>query len=74
MKPSTEYPATIAGVKRGLRAIGCSQNRAAVETRQSPALVSMVLSKKAKSDPCLKKLAGYINAKLAELETAAKAS
>ena len=61
MKRSTEYPATITGVKRGLRAAGCSQNRAAAATSQSPALVSMVLSGQAKSAPCLQKLAEYIN-------------
>lgn len=65
MKPSTEYPATIAGVKRGLRALACSQNRAALDTEQSPALVSMVLSKKARSQPCLDRLAAYINRQLA---------
>ena len=65
MKPSTEYPATIPGVKRGLRALECSQNRAAIDTGQSPALVSMVLGKKAKSQPCLDKLAAYINGRIA---------
>jgi len=59
-KPSTEYPATITGVKRGLKAIGYSQNRGAKETDQSAALVSMVLAKKVKSQPCLNKLAALI--------------
>lgn len=74
MKHSTEYPATILGVKRGLRAIDCSQNRAAQKTEQSPALVSMVLSKKAKSQPCLDKLAAFINAQIATAPPLVKAS
>lgn len=74
MANSVEYPSTRGGVKRGLRTLKCSQNRAAAATGQSPALVSMVLSKKAKSQPCLDKLAAYIHAKLAELETSVKAS
>jgi len=61
MKYSVEYPATRTGVKRGLRARKVSQNRAAIETAQSPALVSMVLSGKARSQPCLDKLAAFIN-------------
>jgi len=65
MANSVEYPATRSGVKRGLRALDCSQNRAALDTEQSPALVSMVLSKKAKSQPCLDKLAAYINRQIA---------
>jgi hypothetical protein len=65
-QPSIEYPKTPAGIKTGLRAIGYSQYRAARETEQSPALVSMVLAKKAKSRPCLQKLAALIAAKLKE--------
>jgi hypothetical protein len=61
-KRSTEYRATIAQVKRGLQRIGSSQNRAARATAQSAALVSMVLSRKVKSQPCLDKLAAFINA------------
>lgn len=57
---SPEYPATPAGVKRGLRAIGYSQRRAAFATGQSTALVSMVLARKMKSQPCLDKLAALI--------------
>lgn len=53
---SIEYPKTVPGIKRGLRAIGYSQSRAATETDQSPALVSMVLAKKARSQPCLDRL------------------
>lgn len=58
---SVEYPATVPGVKRGLKAIGYSQGRAADQTEQSRALVSMVLNRKAKSQPCLDRLAGLIN-------------
>ena len=60
MKHSGEYPATPSGVKRGLKAIRYSQNRAARETGQSPALVSMVLNRKTLSQPCLDKLAALI--------------
>jgi len=56
-----EYPATIPGVKRGLKDIGYSQRRAAIATGQSTALVSMVLSRKIKSQPCLDKLSTLIN-------------
>lgn len=63
---SVEYPATVTGVKRGLKAIGYSQGRAADETGRSRALVSMVLTKKAKSQPCLDDLAGLINRVLVE--------
>jgi len=62
VKHSTEYKATIAQVKRGLQRIRSSQNRAALATNQSAALVSMVLSRKVKSQPCLDKLAAFINA------------
>jgi hypothetical protein len=71
MTRSTEYAPTVAAVKRGLRAIGYTQDRAARETEQSPALVSMVLNRKVKSKPCLQKLAGLIKAKSAEPEPAA---
>ena len=74
MHPSIEYPATIDGVKDVLRALDCSQNRTAADTNQSPALVSMVLSGKAKSDPCLKRLAKYINRRIRKLRTLARAS
>jgi hypothetical protein len=57
---SVEYPATVSEVKRGLKAIGYSQRRAAMATAQSTALVSMVLAKKVKSQPCLDRLAGLI--------------
>ena len=60
MKHSTEYVPTRSSVKRGLRSIGYTQRRAARETEQSPALVSMVLAGKAKSEPCLLKLAELI--------------
>jgi len=60
MKHSTEYVATPASVKRGLRRIQYTQLRAARATEQSPALVSMVLSGKVKSQPCLDKLASLI--------------
>lgn len=66
MARSVEYPATIIGVKRGLRAIGYTQDRSAKETVQSPALVSMVLAKKAKSQPCLDKLAALIAERIAQ--------
>lgn len=59
---SGEYDATVPGVKRGLKAKRCSQRRAALGTGQSVALVSMVLARKMKSQPCLDKLAGYVNA------------
>jgi hypothetical protein len=63
-----EYAATTSGVKRGLRAAGLSQRRAALATSQSPALVSMVLAKKAKSQPCLDKLAALIARTMAARE------
>lgn len=47
-------------VKSGLAALGLSQRQAARQTRQSPALVSMVLAGKAVSAPCLEKLARLI--------------
>lgn len=59
---SVEYPATVPGVKRGLKAKGCSQRKAALGTKRSVALVSMVLAGKAKSQPCLDDLAAYVNA------------
>lgn len=59
---SGEYPATVPGVKRGLKVARCSQRKAALGTDQSPALVSMVLSRQMKSQPCLDKLAAFINA------------
>jgi hypothetical protein len=59
---SIEYPATVAGVKRGLKAKACSQGRAADDTGQSRSLVSMVLSRKATSQPCLDKLAAFVTA------------
>ena len=59
---SGESPTTPAGIKRALRAAGYSQRRAALETGQSPALVSMVLARKVKSRPCLDKLAAIIAA------------
>ena len=67
---SIEYPATVTGVKRGLRVIGYTQMRAAEETEQSPALVSMTLTRKAKSQPCLDKLANLIALRLAEVTPA----
>lgn len=60
MKPSTEYAPTVRQVKRGLQSISYTQDRAARETGQSAALVSMVLAKKVKSRPCLEKLAALI--------------
>jgi hypothetical protein len=71
---SIEYPATVAGVKRGLKAIGYSQGRAADETDQSRSLVCMVLSKTAKSQPCLDKLAALIARGLRTTAVAEKAS
>lgn len=59
---SVEYSATVSGVKRGLKAKRCSQKQAALATGNSPALVSMVLAKKARSQPCLDELARYLNA------------
>lgn len=41
-----------------------SQNRAAQATGQSPALVSMVLNRRIKSQPCLDKLAAFITVEL----------
>jgi hypothetical protein len=67
---SVEYPATIPGVKRGLKAISYSQGRGADETAQSRALVSMVLNRKAKSQPCLDKLAALINRVVATVSEA----
>lgn len=68
MQPSPEYSATVPGVKRGLKRIGASQNRGASATGQSPALVSMVLNRKMKSQPCLDKLAAFIADELVALE------
>jgi transcriptional regulator with XRE-family HTH domain len=64
MSHSTEYPATVSGVKRGLRALGLTQSEAAERIGKSPAMVSMVLAKKAKSDPLLKMLAALIQREL----------
>ena len=61
MKHSTEYVATPAGVKRGLKRIGYTQLAAARAIGQSPALVSMVLRGKVKSQRCLDKLDGLIS-------------
>lgn len=63
---SGEYPATVPGVKRGLKVARCSQRRAALGTDQSPSLVSMVLSRQMKSQPCLDKLAAFVNALMVE--------
>lgn len=65
---SVEYAATVPGVKRGLKAARLSQRKAALATDQSPALVSMVLSKNATSQPCLDKLAALIKKTLVERE------
>lgn len=61
MSHSGECKPTAGQVKRGLRRIGYSQARAARETEQSQALVSMVLNCQMKSQPCLAKLAALIN-------------
>ena len=66
MKRSPEYPPTVAGVKRGLKAVNYSQRRAALETDQSPSLVSMVLNRQMKSQPCLNRLHALITSKLEE--------
>ena len=66
-----KYPATPAGVKRGLKRAKLTQARAASETFQSPALVSLVLNKKVVSQPCLNKLADLIARTLAEKERVA---
>ena len=60
MKHSVEYVATPAGVKRGLQRIRYTQLAAARAIGQSPALVSMVLRSKVKSQRCLDKLAELI--------------
>lgn len=60
MNHSTEYRPTPFQVKRALRALKITQTEAARATRQSNALVSMVLNRKALSQPCLEKLAAFI--------------
>lgn len=60
MKHSTEYVATPAGVKRGLRRIGYTQLAAARAIGQSASLVSMVLRGRVKSQRCLDKLTELI--------------
>lgn len=47
-------------VKAALEELEITQDRAARRTRQSPALVSMVLGGKARSEPCLRKLSRLI--------------
>jgi len=64
MGTSTEYPATVSGVKRGLRALEMTQGAAAEQIEKSPAMVSMVLAKKAKSQPVLDLLAALIRREL----------
>jgi hypothetical protein len=58
-------------VKTGLVELGITQDRAARKTRQSPALVSMVLSGKARSQPCLRKLSRLIERERARTGAAA---
>lgn len=60
MTRSTEYVATPAGVKRSLKRIGYTQLAASRAIGQSPALVSMVLRGKVKSQRCLDKLDALI--------------
>jgi predicted transcriptional regulator len=60
MKNSIEPTATPARVTRGLRQIRYTQLAAARAIGQSPALVSMVLRGKVKSQRCLDKLAQLI--------------
>jgi hypothetical protein len=60
MERSTEYLATPARVKPGLRRIHYTQLAAARAIGQSPALVSMVLRGRVKSQRCLDKLAALI--------------
>jgi transcriptional regulator with XRE-family HTH domain len=45
-----------ARIKAALLALGITQARAARRTRQSPALVSMVLNGRVRSAPCLRRL------------------
>jgi transcriptional regulator with XRE-family HTH domain len=47
-------------IRRELQRLGVSQARAAKATGQSPALVSMVLRGKIKSQPCLDRLRNLI--------------
>ena len=68
MKHSTESIATPAQMRRGLRRIGMTQLAAARAIGQSPALVSMVLRSKVKSQRCLDKLAALIRATQAAQE------
>jgi hypothetical protein len=62
---SAEYHKTPADCKRGLRAIGWSQRRAAVAIGKSPAMVSMVLARQAKSQIVLDRLHALIVRELA---------
>lgn len=61
MEHSAKYPATVLGVKRGLKALKRSQRQGARATGRSVALVSLVLSKKVTSQPCLDDLAAWLN-------------
>lgn len=63
MKSLAKYPATVAGVKRGLRQLRRSQNQAAAAVGKSPGLVSQVLgpSHMTKSQPLLDALAAWLN-------------
>lgn len=67
MTGSTEAPDPKA-VKTALTELGITQERAAKRTRQSTGLVSMVLSGKARSAPCLRKLSRLIQRERARRE------
>ena len=55
-----EYPKTIPQIKRGLRYLKVSQNKVALILGKSSAMISMVLNRKAKSQPILDGLAEFI--------------
>lgn len=60
---STEYHLTPGAVKRQLARLKLSQREAARLTGLNPAMVSMVLNRRARSMPCLKKLTALIQAR-----------
>jgi hypothetical protein len=57
---SVEYPKTPGHIKRRLRALRVTQSQAALAIGKSPAMVSMVLNRKAKSQPILDQLGAFI--------------
>jgi hypothetical protein len=54
------YHARRRRVKKQLKTLKISQRRAALQTHQSPALVSMVLADEEHSLPCIERLEAFI--------------